>query len=253
LLKRLGSPMHSRPNTRLYTTIAGTDYLSPPDQASLVAQLQFGLREDGDHDAARNDIVTLLTKLRDREDVTYRTRTDVDAILASIDAEAHIEPAPQPSGVTATTAHPVSPGSTTTLGARPTEPEDTAITETTEARVDTPRPNKTTAEKMTVAPPRSQRQSETARAQEKSPSASGLRNTQIPVGLAVTAVILIAAGGTLTLVGSTQPDLRYNSRWPYYIPAGICIGIATALIIAIVVVLVRRNAASAPQRLPPGR
>jgi hypothetical protein len=71
---------------RLYTTIAGPDFLSPRDQAALVAQLQVGLREDGDHAAARNDIVTLLTKLRDREDVTYRTRADVDAILASIEA-----------------------------------------------------------------------------------------------------------------------------------------------------------------------
>jgi branched-chain amino acid transport system substrate-binding protein len=71
---------------RLYTTVAGPDQLSPRDQAALVAQLQVGLREDGDHDAARNDIVTLLTKLRDREDVTFRTRTDVEAILASIDS-----------------------------------------------------------------------------------------------------------------------------------------------------------------------
>jgi len=77
---------------RLYTTIAGPDQLGPRDQAALVAQLQVGLREDGQHEAARNDIVTLLRKLRDREDVTYRTRTDVDAILASIGAG----PPPQP-------------------------------------------------------------------------------------------------------------------------------------------------------------
>ena len=72
---------------RLYTTVAGPDQLSPRDQASLVAQLQVGLREDGQHEAARKDIVMLLAKLRDREDITYRTRTDVDAILASIDAD----------------------------------------------------------------------------------------------------------------------------------------------------------------------
>jgi hypothetical protein len=77
---------------RLYTTIAGPDYLSPPDQAALVAQLQFGLREDGDHEAARNDIVMLLTKLRDRRDITYQTRMDVDAMLASIDAESRPQP-----------------------------------------------------------------------------------------------------------------------------------------------------------------
>jgi hypothetical protein len=53
-----------------YTTISNPDYLTPRDQAALVAQLQVGLREDGHHDAARNDIVMLLNKLRDREDVT---------------------------------------------------------------------------------------------------------------------------------------------------------------------------------------
>jgi hypothetical protein len=238
----LPSPLPTEPPVpfeyliRLYTTISGTDYLSPPDQAALLAQLQFGLREDGDHEAARRDIVMLLTKLRDREDVTYRTRTDVDAILASINAEAPPEHAPQAAG----------PTTVTPADSRP-------ASDTAEPRVNTPPPNKTTAEKMTVAPPRSQRQTETARVQEKSPSASGLGNTQIPIGMAVTAVILIAAAGTLLLVGSTQPDVRYNSRWPYYIPAGICIGIATALIIAIAVVLVRRKADSAPQRPPPGR
>jgi TIR domain len=77
---------------RLYTTIAGPDQLSPRDQATLVAQLQVGLREDGQHEAAAKDIVMLLGKLRDREDVTHRTRADVDAILASIDAESHPPP-----------------------------------------------------------------------------------------------------------------------------------------------------------------
>jgi len=77
---------------RLYTIIAGPDQLSPRDQAALVAQLQVGLREDGQHEAARKDIVMLLGKLRDREDVTWRTRTDVDAILASIDAVSATSP-----------------------------------------------------------------------------------------------------------------------------------------------------------------
>jgi sugar lactone lactonase YvrE len=77
---------------RLFTTISNPDYLSPPDQAALVAQLQFGLREDGQHEAARNDILTLLRKLRDREDITHRTLTEVDAILASIDTESPLEP-----------------------------------------------------------------------------------------------------------------------------------------------------------------
>ena len=87
---------------RLYTIIAGPDQLSPRDQAVLVAQLQVGLREDGQHEAARKDIVMLLGRLRDREDVTYRTRTDVDAILASIDAVSR-PPPPTAAETTATT------------------------------------------------------------------------------------------------------------------------------------------------------
>ncbi len=86
---------------RLYTTIAGTDQLSPRDQAALVTQLQFGLREDGDHEAARKDIVMLLGKLRDREDVTYRTRTDVDIILATVGSALRPESAAQPANLTA--------------------------------------------------------------------------------------------------------------------------------------------------------
>jgi serine/threonine-protein kinase len=77
---------------RLYTTIAGPDQLSPRDQAALVAQLQVGLREDGQHEAARKDIIMLLNKLHEREDVTYRTRTEVEAILASIDVESRPQP-----------------------------------------------------------------------------------------------------------------------------------------------------------------
>jgi predicted ATPase len=95
----------------LYTTIVGTDQLSPRDQVALVAQLQLGLREDGAHEAARKDIVKLLTTLRDREDVTYHTRTDVDAVLAGIDAAAHREGAPQPTGRTATTTSEPAAGS----------------------------------------------------------------------------------------------------------------------------------------------
>jgi serine/threonine kinase PknH len=90
---------------RLYTTIAGPDQLSPHNQAALVAQLQVGLRQDGQDEAARKDIVMLLGKLRDREDVTYRTRTDVEGILASIGAESP----PQPPIATEIDDHPVTP------------------------------------------------------------------------------------------------------------------------------------------------
>ena len=216
---------------RLYTTISGTDYISPPDQAALVAQLQFGLREDGDHDAARRDIVTLLMKLRDRPDVTYRTRTDVDAILASIDAEAQLVPAPERPGPTATDTPPISLGSTTTLGARPTGPEDFETADTKGPRVDTPPPTTTAAEKMAV-PQKSQRQTETTRVPREPPSRSVWRSTVVIVGMAVTAAILVA--GT------------FANRLPF-----ISFVVAAALIIAIVVLLVRRKAASAPQHLPP--
>jgi uncharacterized membrane protein HdeD (DUF308 family) len=114
---------------RLYTTIAGPDYLSPPEQAALLAQLQFGLREDGEHDAARNDIVMLLRKMRDREDVTYRTRTEVDGILASVDAG----PRTQPPIVTDIAAHAEGQPDSTTLSvstgpppAAPTSPPASA-------------------------------------------------------------------------------------------------------------------------------
>ena len=75
--------------------------LSPRDQEALLAQLQFGLREDGAEDAVRKDIVVLLTKLRDHEDVTWRTRTDVDAILASIRGPDVRAPRPMPTGAPA--------------------------------------------------------------------------------------------------------------------------------------------------------
>jgi hypothetical protein len=85
---------------RLYTTISNPDYLTPRDQAALVAQLQVGLGEDGQHEAARNDVVMLLTKLHDREDATHRTRTDVEGILAAIGGES---PPPPPIATDTTT------------------------------------------------------------------------------------------------------------------------------------------------------
>ncbi|HTY28413.1 MAG TPA: TIR domain-containing protein, partial [Mycobacterium sp.] len=68
---------------RLATTITGPD-LDPRQQTSLLSELRTGLEEDGDDEAARRDIIELLCALRDRPDVTYRTRTDVDAVLATL-------------------------------------------------------------------------------------------------------------------------------------------------------------------------
>jgi hypothetical protein len=106
---------------RLYTTISNPDYLTPRDQAALVAQLQVGLGEDGQHEAARKDIVMLLTKLHDREDATHRTRTDVEAVLASIDPEENLRVGPRTAGV-ATHAD-TAPSSTPAGSPSPAEPQ----------------------------------------------------------------------------------------------------------------------------------
>ncbi len=60
--------------------------LSARQQADLVSELKSGLEEDGDDPAARSDIKQLLCMLRDRPDVAYRVRTDIESLLASVDA-----------------------------------------------------------------------------------------------------------------------------------------------------------------------
>jgi serine/threonine kinase PknH len=82
---------------RLSTTLAEQD-LDPRQQTHLVTELKAGLEEDGDDPTARNDIARLLRMLRDRSDVTYRTRTEIDELLASVEskpraADASAEPA----------------------------------------------------------------------------------------------------------------------------------------------------------------
>lgn len=68
---------------RLASTITGPQ-LEPHQQTTLLAELKAGLAEDGGDDAARRDITQLLCALRDRPDVTYRTRTDIEELLASV-------------------------------------------------------------------------------------------------------------------------------------------------------------------------
>jgi hypothetical protein len=69
---------------RLASTISGPS-LSAQQQLTLVAELKAGLEEDGDDLSARRDITQLLCMLRDRSDVTWRTRTEVEAVLASLE------------------------------------------------------------------------------------------------------------------------------------------------------------------------
>lgn len=68
---------------RLASTISSPS-LTAQQQTTLVAELKAGLEEDGDDISARNDITQLLRMLRDRPDVTWRTRTEVENVLASL-------------------------------------------------------------------------------------------------------------------------------------------------------------------------
>ncbi|SPM42154.1 serine/threonine-protein kinase [Mycobacterium numidiamassiliense] len=60
--------------------------LSPQQQLQLLVELRSGLDEDGDDPSARSDIAQLLRMMRMRHDVTYRTRNDIDNVLASIES-----------------------------------------------------------------------------------------------------------------------------------------------------------------------
>jgi len=97
----LPSPLPAEPPVpfaylmRLASTISGPE-LDPHQQMSLLSELRNGLEEDGHDDAARRDITQLLHVLRDRPDVTYRTRTDIENLLASIGRPAAPPPVPRP-------------------------------------------------------------------------------------------------------------------------------------------------------------
>jgi serine/threonine-protein kinase len=170
-------------------TVAGPEQLSPRDQAALVAQLQVGLREDGDHDAARNDIVTLLTKLRDREDVTYRTRTDVDAILASVNAGSSRQ---QPPIVTDTAAQGQA-GSTTTMSMSRTHTDDAPSEKVGSPSVPEPRPADRPSAQIGTPTPRPwwQRQ-----------------RPQVKFGLIAATVVILAATGYLVWPHSPASQTR---------------------------------------------
>ncbi len=80
--------------TRLGNTLAEKE-LSPQQQLQLLVELRSGLDEDGDDPSARSDIAQLLRMLRLRHDVTYRTRNDIDNVLASIEATEEATAKPQ--------------------------------------------------------------------------------------------------------------------------------------------------------------
>jgi len=72
--------------TRLGNVLAEKE-LSPQQQLQLLVELRSGLDEDGDDPSARSDIAQLLRMMRLRHDVTYRTRNDIDNVLASIESD----------------------------------------------------------------------------------------------------------------------------------------------------------------------
>ena len=71
--------------TRLGNTLAEKE-LSPQQQLQALVELRSGFDEDGDDPSARGDIAQLLRMLRLRHDVTYRTRSEIDNVLAEIQA-----------------------------------------------------------------------------------------------------------------------------------------------------------------------
>lgn len=81
---------------RLASTISDPSGLSAQQQSTLVAELKAGLDEDGDDALARQDIAELLRMLRDRPDVTWRTRTEVESVLTSLDRPKPVAAAPEP-------------------------------------------------------------------------------------------------------------------------------------------------------------
>ncbi len=115
--------------TRMGNTLAEKE-LSPQQQTQLLIELRQGFDEDGDDPSARGDIAQLLRMLRLRHDVTYRTRTEIDNVLAEIEArDGTPAGASAVSGVNAqtpTTPAPATAGSEP-VGAAPARPSTAAV------------------------------------------------------------------------------------------------------------------------------
>lgn len=130
---------------RLSSTLAEQN-LDPHQQTHLLTELKSGLEEDGDDPTARNDIARLLRMLRDRSDVTYRTRTEIDNLLASVDTKS-AAPDASPAASRPQHEHPVA---RTTAPATPPGGAGSAPGSTTP-----PQPRKT-AGGESITPPRPQ-------------------------------------------------------------------------------------------------
>lgn len=82
--------------------------ISPQQQLQMLVELKAGLDEDGDDPSARSDIAQLMRMLRMRHDVTFRTRTEIDNVLASLEP-ASAPPEPEPPAVPKAAAVPATP------------------------------------------------------------------------------------------------------------------------------------------------
>ncbi|QLL06891.1 sensor domain-containing protein [Mycobacterium vicinigordonae] len=102
---------------RLGNTLSEKE-LTPQQQLQLLVELRSGLDEDGSDPSARSDIAQLLRMLRMRHDVTYRTRTEIDNVLAEIEAKDGSPAGPKPPAPGAAEAAPP-PAATS---AAPTQP-----------------------------------------------------------------------------------------------------------------------------------
>ncbi len=71
---------------RLNTAIAAHE-LTAVEQAQLFSDLKSGLDTDGNEPSARRDLIQLLIRLRDRADITWKIRTDIENVLTSVHAE----------------------------------------------------------------------------------------------------------------------------------------------------------------------
>jgi hypothetical protein len=78
---------------QLSATVNGPE-LDPSAQTVLLEEIKAGLDDDGADPSARRDIAALLHTLHARPDITWRTRTDVDTLLAGLTATG---PFPTPS------------------------------------------------------------------------------------------------------------------------------------------------------------
>jgi serine/threonine kinase PknH len=105
---------------RLRNTLEDRE-LGSSQQAGLLNELRSALDEDGQDPVVRRDITQLLLLLQNRPDVTWKTRTDVEKVLASI-GESSATAEVTPEGVTTPTGpQPTQPGYPST-GPQPTQP-----------------------------------------------------------------------------------------------------------------------------------